>query len=140
MRSHKFVRHKTARDLVEASDLKRSRKEKKIKRILKEGMWAFVDIPVNEDEECEVHLWFRKDQDPRLVALMIGHELGHIADGGPKDDVIGHDEEENRADEFGRAAQEAVTMLLQIGFVIMPPGTEVDFTGITNSGRVKRSR
>lgn len=98
-------------------------------------MWAYVDVPRSHCEPCVIHYWHREDQDPRLVALMIGHELGHIADGGPKDGRIGDAREEDRADEFGRAAQEALTCLAAAGLITDSAGRLFDPRGPSPAGR-----
>ena len=118
MREHRFIRHSTSTKLVAISGFKN--KARKLKSVRKHGMWAFVDIPAAEDEICEVHYWHRADQPADQVALMIAHELGHIADGGPKDHVIGDAAEEDRADEFARAAWEAVKVVIASGMLADP--------------------
>lgn len=83
-------------------------------------MWAYVDVPEGKDSKknpCIIHYWHRKDQHPLQVALLLGHELGHIADGGPKYDP-GDKLEEDRADEFARVAQESLTILIQSGMLV----------------------
>lgn len=79
-------------------------------------MWAFVRVPFRKNEECTVHYWFRKNKDPFEVAQMIGHELGHIADGGPKGD---DEKEERRADEFGDVAKEVASFLESEGLALI---------------------
>lgn len=116
MREHRFIRHKTSTELVAISGFKNP--GRKLKSVRKHGMWAFVDVPVNEDEICVVHYWHRADQPADQVALMLAHELGHIADGGPKDYIIGDAAEEDRADEFARAAWEALKIVLASGLLV----------------------
>lgn len=141
MREHAYRQHPTASSLVaEAAtgpDRIRNRK-RKLEQVKRMGMWAFVLIPEDEDEMCVVHFWHRKDQDPRAIAMMLGHELGHIADGGPKDKVLGYHGEENRADEFGRAAQEAMSYALAAGLLIGPSGRPLSSLGPSPAGRVRR--
>ena len=81
------------------------------------GAWAFVSVPPNEDLDCIVHMWHRRGCRPELIARVLGHELGHIADAGPKDSEIGRIPEEERADEFAFVTTEVVGFLLGEGAV-----------------------
>lgn len=137
MRDHFYHRHGSARSLIEASGIKgKKKREQKLARVKRDGMWAYVIVPA-DGSKCEIHFWTRADQDPRSVAMMIGHELGHIADGGPKDH-LGYHGEENRADEFGRTAQETLTCLLALGLVTGPGGQQLSQLGPSPAGRLRK--
>src|SRR5262249_53451536 len=126
LRHHIFVRHGTAADLVDerlsgktqAHPLDRTALLKKVRRM---RMWAYVDIPEDDGEEpCVVHFWFRKGHDPSRVALLIGHELGHISGDGPQGPP-GDMAEEERAQGYGLVAQEVVAMLEALDLVRETP-------------------
>lgn len=61
------------------------------------GMWAFVStvtkVPV-------VRYWHAQGVSRERLAMMLGHELGHVT--GKR--ARGHAAEEDRADEYGRVA------------------------------------
>ncbi len=143
MRMFSFNRHRTSTSLVDYHGGKSRERARLLKKVRRKGMWAFVDIPqdqdgnIDDDGECVIHYWHRADQDPRRVIFLLGHELGHIADGGPKHPP-GDMAEENRADEFGGVAAVAFGMLLATGLVTRP---EVPArASARRSGRRVRSR
>ncbi len=86
--------------------------------IRKLGAWAFVSVFADEDATCIVHLWHRRNIRPEILARVLGHELGHISDGGPKDDTLGRIPEEERAEEFAYVAAEVVAQLLSKRIVV----------------------
>lgn len=140
MREHIFKRHATSTKLVRNLGLSESAFRKKLKIVQAEGMWAYVEVPEDDDpdgEICVIHFWHRKDQDPRMVAYMLGHELGHIADGGPKF-APGDEREEDRADEFARATQESLAVLITLGLLSGPSGTVLSARGPGPTGRLRR--
>ena len=135
MREYVFVRHEGPVTLIKASDFKN--KKRKLKSIRRDGMWAFVEIPPESlGQPCEVHYWHRANKSPLDVAMMLGHELGHIGDGGPKEE-LGYRGEEDRADEFGLAAEGALWALMKSG-VLAPAARQGRRRRRSSSPRRKR--
>ena len=125
MREHEFRRHSTSRSLVEAlfdnpgpildHDGNPLDPETRIGYVLRKGMWSFVDVPTDENMICTIHYWHRKDANPLRVAQMIAHECGHLANPGPIPG--GGQAEEDRADEYARAAVETMQLLIKTGLI-----------------------
>lgn len=112
-----LIRHLSSRSIYETARITEDRLT--LAEIRAVGCWAYVSIP-NEgpaDSPCLIHFWHRRDLDPIIVARMLAHEMGHIADGGPKDWLIGSDAEEDRAEEFAEVAAETVRFLLAEGIL-----------------------
>lgn len=59
------------------------------------GLWGFADSVTNT-----IHLWAAPATSPRLVAELVGHELGHLTGPQLADDL----QEEMRADQFASVA------------------------------------
>ncbi len=139
MRPHRFQRHKSAVSLIRES-LSRQAEEQDIaiqqvviaghpgsehpeiprtydsmlKSVRKSGMWAYVDVPEDESLDCTIHFWYKKNTPLGRVALMLGHECGHISCGGPFADIPPA-AEEHRADSYGQVASEVVVILQAMG-------------------------
>lgn len=127
MREHRFVVHPSAASIVReffadpdgirpGSQTEGKSQDAVLRRVRKNGKWAFVDVSPDPTADCIVHLWFFRDMPMHEIAIMIAHELGHIADGGPHS-YLSHDEEETRADEYARATSETLTLLGQLGLL-----------------------
>lgn len=116
MRAFKLRKHPTAKSIHEAAGHIKDRPS--LRLIRQVGAWAFVSVPSDPDGVCIVNLWFRGRCRPDLVARVLGHELGHISDGGPKDDELGMIPEEERAEEFAETVVEVVRFLLDEGILM----------------------
>jgi hypothetical protein len=82
-----------------------------LKRVRREGMWGYCDIPSKRSQEAVVHLWWRANKNPLDVCVLIAHELGHLVDEGRKRDVMA---EEDRANDFAAVARETVLVLTNV--------------------------
>jgi hypothetical protein len=76
-------------------------------------MWAFVVVPGDRRKTSMIHYWFADGHPIDQVALMLGHELGHIQDDGPHMHLT-EDEEEDRADLYGDVAGEVMRVVLTL--------------------------
>lgn len=65
--------------------------------IVRQGMWAFVSV---RTKVPVIRYWHKLGVPHEQVAMMLGHELGHVT-GKP---ARGHAAEEDRADEYGKVA------------------------------------
>lgn len=59
------------------------------------GLWGFADKTTNT-----IHLWASANANARLLAELVGHELGHLTGTQLEDDL----QEEMRADQFAAVA------------------------------------
>lgn len=71
-----------------------------------QGCWAFADTHANT-----IHAWAAPDADRGRVLHMLAHEIGHLT-GEPHEDSM---QEELRAEQFGRVAALAFSMLVDKG-------------------------
>ncbi len=72
------------------------------------GMWAFAETLASPPV---IHYWHEKDANPLHLAMLLGHEVGHIS--GKKLRSRRNDwREELRADEYGAAAYLALRQVL----------------------------
>lgn len=117
MLKHRFRRHRTISSLLrefEKGEMEVTDPVIARETIEDEGMWAFVRIPLGRRARTEpavVHWWAQPGQPDDQVALMLGHELGHIS-GEILDDG---DAEEERADAYGEVAREVFLKLSRLG-------------------------
>ena len=87
-----------------------------VKKAKEDGLFAFTHIPRNDDMPSTIHFWHEPTLDSERIALMLGHELGHISGGGPNFE-ISPAEEEQRADAYGYVARETVVVLRLYGIL-----------------------
>lgn len=71
--------------------------EEMLGAIREQGLWGFA---ATKSKPPVIHYWREDDTSPELLAVFLGHELGHCA-GFALDDV----EEEWRADTYGEVAK-----------------------------------
>lgn len=79
--------------------------QQNVEAIERMGYWGFADCPKHK-----VHIWVGEKVSPAETIFLLGHELGHLL-GKPHDDEL---MEEERADEYGVAAQVAWKWLTQL--------------------------
>jgi hypothetical protein len=118
MRPHRFVYHKSAAAIVREffSDGKDypMAPSTKLRKIRKQGMWGYTDVPDDPLAECTVHIWHYKDVPMLRVARLVSHELGHLGGLGPQSQ---DDAEEERADEYARVTVETLRFLSATGLL-----------------------
>lgn len=72
------------------------------------GMWAFAETRASPPV---IHYWHAKDANPLRLAMLLGHEVGHIS-GRKLRSRRNAWREELRADEYGAAAYLALKQVL----------------------------
>ena len=112
LKKPKVTTFKTFKELVD--NLKKSQPDaipdkKELSFYRKLGVWAYCQF--SGTGYTEIFLWIAPKTDPKWVAYVLGHELGHLS-GTP---LLLPWDEEPRADTYGRVVQLTMEIMSDLG-------------------------